>query len=82
MNWLSDRQQKMILYMLRNGNITKKQQDFYLSPFFYTQIQKLVKLGISTTEWKEGHIHYYLTTLGKNLAEILSIIFKEVEDDI
>jgi len=61
--------------MAKNKHITKKEQHIYLSPFFYTQIKKLVSLGLVDTEWKNNRVHYSLTKLGRQLTSIFENIF-------
>ena len=68
---MSSRQQKMLIYLLRNSTLTRKEQSLYLSPFFYTQISELVKKGFAESTWRNGSVEWSLTTRGKATAEIL-----------
>lgn len=65
----SDRQIRMMHYLFAQREITKTEQDIWFGPFFYAQMNWLVKQGIveKTKTNKEGLIRYSLTSFGESL---------------
>lgn len=71
---LSQRQQRMLVYMLSKG-IKKNEQKLYLSPFFYTQMMELTIKGLVEKNIDiDNCIIYTLTKKGVVLSNILKSI--------
>ena len=72
MKYISPGQQNLLIKML-NGQITKKKQDIYTTPFFYIQVVNLRKAGLVSRNYDKnnGIAVYELTDKGRRLAIII-----------
>lgn len=70
---LTSFQQKLMMMIYDSGFITKKEQDFYKSKFFYNRIGELIRRHLvkSVKNYSTGVNQYYLTERGVVLAKII-----------